>query len=68
LLHETVDDYRHRLCRLHSIPIGIIAVTIMEEQYRTRTRATDRSFSDGLDAGAIRVPDAKGPPDSALTE
>ena len=56
------------MCRLQAISVGIIAVTIVQQQDRARRRALDRAACDLIDAGPVGVPDAERPPDGALPQ
>jgi len=67
-IEEAIHQEGHGVCRLQAVSVGIVPVTIVQQQDRAGRRALDRAACDLVGAGTIRIPHAQRPADRALAE
>src|SRR6266540_3720939 len=65
---KLVDDLRKGLGGLRSIAVGIVSVTVVQQDDRSRTGSLDRSFDDLVDAGRATIKNAERPADGSLAK
>src|SRR5687768_4236185 len=65
---EIADDSRQRPDGLTAIALGIVAVSVVEEQDAAGRHTFDHAPVDFFDTRAVGVPHAEGPSDDTLIE